>query len=137
MERNISGGCLCGAVTYEGNGEPAFIAFCHCTDCQRAGGGAYSANVAFPADAISVEGPLGRHRGSGESALVRSFCSRCGSQMFIESGSLSGLKLVQAGTLDDSSWVRPQMHIFCASAQPWDVLPTGATCLPKGPPSPV
>ena len=26
---------------------------------------------------------------------------------------------LMAGTLDDTSWVRPQMNIWCASAQPW------------------
>jgi hypothetical protein len=136
VERKITGGCLCGAVTYEGTAEPAFIAFCHCTDCQKASGGPYSANVAMPADTIKFEGRLGQHRGNGENPLVRNFCPSCGSQMFFEGGSVTGLKLVQAGTLEDSSWVQPQLHIFCDSAQPWDLLPKDATCLPQGPPVP-
>jgi hypothetical protein len=24
-----------------------------------------------------------------------------------------------AGTLDDPSWLKPQMNIWCSSAQPW------------------
>lgn len=134
MERSISGGCLCGQVRYSGSAEPAFVAFCHCRDCQKASGGPYSANVAVPAEAVSVEGPLKNHSAKGERPLVRHFCSACGSQIMIEGGSLAGLRLMQAGTLDDSSWVRPALHIFCASAQPWDVLPKDETCLPGAPP---
>jgi hypothetical protein len=27
--------------------------------------------------------------------------------------------MVQVGTLDDPSWVKPAMQIYCDSAQPW------------------
>ncbi len=27
--------------------------------------------------------------------------------------------MIPAGTLDDTSWVKPTMQIYCASAQPW------------------
>lgn len=135
MERTISGGCLCGAVRYQGSAEPAFVAFCHCRDCQKASGGPYSANVAVPAGSVSVTGPVKQHCASGERPLVRNFCSGCGAQIMIEGGSLTGLRLIQAGTLDDPSWVEPSVHIFCASAQPWDRLPDDSVCLPGAPPA--
>ena len=27
--------------------------------------------------------------------------------------------MIPAGTLDDTSWVKPAMQIYCDSAQPW------------------
>jgi hypothetical protein len=30
-----------------------------------------------------------------------------------------GLVMIAAGTLDDTSWVKPTTQIYCASAQPW------------------
>jgi hypothetical protein len=27
--------------------------------------------------------------------------------------------MVNAGTLDDRSWVKPQSEVYCDSAQPW------------------
>lgn len=69
--------------------------------------------------------------------MTRNFCGECGSPVTICcEGALAGLSLVQAGTLDDPSWVRPAVHIFCASAQPWDVLPENPPCLPGAPPAP-
>ena len=33
-----------------------------------------------------------------------------------------GLAAIKAGTLDNSSWVKPGIQIWCDSAQPWGVL---------------
>ena len=135
---HMIGSCLCGAVRYEARTEPAFVAFCHCRDCQKASGAGYSANVAVPADRLAVDGPLRTYeaRGGSGGTVVRSFCGNCGSAIAIGGeGSLKGLSLIQAGTLEDPAWVEPAVHIFCASAQPWDTLPANATCLPGAPPS--
>jgi hypothetical protein len=32
---------------------------------------------------------------------------------------------VRAGTLDDTSWLRPTAHFWTRSKQPWIVLPEG------------
>jgi hypothetical protein len=136
MKQRI-GSCLCGSVRYQAEADPAFVAFCHCRDCQKATGGAYSANVAVPAELLTVEGPLRTHQATGGSGapLVRSFCGECGSPIIIKGGGpLTGLSLIQAGTLADPSWVEPGVHIFCASAQPWDVMPGNAPCFPEAPP---
>jgi hypothetical protein len=38
-----------------------------------------------------------------------------------------------AGTLDDASWVKPGMEIFCDSAQPWVNLDGDRQRFPKMP----
>jgi hypothetical protein len=30
-----------------------------------------------------------------------------------------GLSFIKAGTLDDASWLKPTMEMWCGSAQPW------------------
>ena len=35
------------------------------------------------------------------------------------------LVFVRAGTLDDTSWLRPSVHLWTDSAQPWVALPDG------------
>jgi hypothetical protein len=36
-----------------------------------------------------------------------------------------GVRRVQAGTLDDISWLRPTTHFWTRSKQPWITLPEG------------
>jgi integrase len=38
---------------------------------------------------------------------------------------------VRAGTLDDTSWLRPTVHIWARSKQPWITLPDGDRHLRK------
>jgi len=44
------------------------------------------------------------------------------------------LTIVMAGTLDDASWVKPTMEIYCSSAQPWVSLAGERQRFPKMPP---
>jgi hypothetical protein len=32
---------------------------------------------------------------------------------------MPGVVIIYAGTLDDASWLKPSMQIYCDSAQPW------------------
>ena len=51
MSKLIEGGCLCGAVRYEANAEPAFAVHCYCRQCQRiTGAGHASIDETLPAD---------------------------------------------------------------------------------------
>lgn len=131
----VQGSCMCGAVQYSASSEPAFTAFCHCRNCQQASGAGYSANVAVPAEALAVRGEVSRYSWTGESGgtLTRSFCPNCGSPIAIEVQGLRGLVLIQAGGLQDPSWVKPDVHIWCASAQPWDHLSPSANCVEGAP----
>ena len=40
-ETVYSGGCLCGAVRYEAQGEPLYAGHCYCEDCRKASGGGF------------------------------------------------------------------------------------------------
>lgn len=37
------------------------------------------------------------------------------------------VRAVLGGTLDDTSWLRPTIHVWTRSAQPWVILPEGST----------
>ena len=39
---NTTGQCLCGAIKYELQNPPAMSGVCHCKNCQRQGGSAFS-----------------------------------------------------------------------------------------------
>ena len=117
----IKGGCLCGAVRYSAGGEPKFVGVCHCTDCQKFTGTAFATVLGVPTSALQVQGPVTTFTNSAESgkAMHRKFCSKCGSSLMDEADAMPGMAMIAAGTLDDPSWVKPTMEIYCDSAQPW------------------
>ena len=131
----IRGSCLCGAIHYTSSAQPALTAFCHCRSCQKDGGGGYSVNVAVPAASLQVRGSPQTYRTVGTSGLPveRRFCPTCGSALFTDAEAFAGITFVKGGSLDDASWIEPTLHIWCDSAQSWDKLPQGATCVPKNP----
>jgi hypothetical protein len=120
----IEGGCLCGKVRYSGDTEPTFVAVCHCKNCQKATGTAFNIVVGVPTPALTIQGTLKAYADRGDSgkALSRMFCPECGSSVIDEAEAFPGMAFILAGTLDDTSWVKPGMEIFCDSAQPWVAL---------------
>ena len=54
----LDGRCLCGAVEYSCDAEPAFTAVCHCRDCQRQSGTAFSVIVGVPESDFRLSGEL-------------------------------------------------------------------------------
>jgi hypothetical protein len=133
----IEGGCLCGKVRYSADAEPIFTGVCHCTNCQKGTGTAFNVVVALPKPALSINGTLKSFEGHGDSgkATYRRFCPECGSGLIDEAEVMPDVVMIMAGTLDDRSWLKPAMEIFCDSAQPWVNLGGERPRFPKMPPT--
>src|SRR5579863_328381 len=56
--RDIVGSCLCGKIRYSATADPAIVAVCHCKNCQKQGGTAFSVVVAIPRTAMKITGPI-------------------------------------------------------------------------------
>ena len=123
----IKGSCLCGQLRYTANAEPIFTGVCHCTDCQKESGTAFNIVVAVPQSAVSIQGSPKSYSTKGDSgkANVRKLCPNCGSTILSEPEAMAGASIIRAGTLDDPSWLKPTMEIYCDSAQPWVELGGG------------
>ncbi len=118
-----SGGCLCGAVRYECEGEPQFALQCHCRDCQRASGAPHVAAVRVPSSGFRiVRGAPKHYRATADSGneVTRIFCSECGTPLYVQVATRTDIVGVRVCTFDDPSWFRPDANIFAKSAQPWD-----------------
>jgi len=118
---SITGGCLCGKVRYKADTDPIVSCVCHCHNCQKASGSAFSIVVAVSEQALYVQGELKTYEDIADSGNLnlRSFCPVCGSRVLDKSEAAAGILMLQVGTLDDPSWVKPAMQIYCDSAQPW------------------
>ncbi len=119
---DIVGGCLCGSVRYTSDAEPILTAVCHCRGCQKQTSSAFSVVVAIPKGTLRTEGSAlaaFQHVGDTGEQVIRRFCPNCGSPIVSEVAAAPELDWIKAGTLDDPSWLQPQMNIWCSTAQPW------------------
>lgn len=128
----LSGQCLCGAVTFKGEGEISRVANCHCTTCQQATGAPYATVLFVQANDFEVSGKLATyiHESDRGSTMTKSFCPTCGSQMFNENSAREGVLGLRAGTIDQKDQIAPAMNIFCDSAIPSTPMDEA---LPKSP----
>jgi hypothetical protein len=136
--RQLSGRCLCGAVRYTVNGPALITAVCHCDDCQRASGSAFSVNVGVRPKDLRIEGELQTYETIGTDTgerRERRFCPRCGSSVLTVVAEAPELVVLKAGTLDDRSWLSPKFEAWRQSAQPWTQRPRWRPGLRRGPPS--
>jgi hypothetical protein len=118
----LDGGCLCGNVTYTCDADPIASANCHCQDCQKSTGSAFSTVVMVPADSFEISGEtlsITHTTGTdhGQDAQ-RHFCSACGSPLATISDAYPFV-LIKAGTLNDTSLVQPAVDIWSGSKQSW------------------
>jgi hypothetical protein len=124
MSAVIAGDCICGAVRYECSAEPAFSANCHCRDCQKAVGGAFSPALVVSTAALKVTGKAKYFDTEGDSghSVSRGFCPQLRPRLFGKSAAMPEFTAIMAGSLDEPSRYRPAMDIYTASAQPWDYM---------------
>ncbi len=130
-----TGRCLCGKVTYELSGDLIATAVCHCSHCQRQGGSAFSVNLIAHESQLAVSGALTTYEERGELGdqvyVRRRFCNTCGSPIVSEIALSDGIIAVKAGTLDDTSDVKPNVEAWCVDRQSWVSLPEMAISLER------
>jgi hypothetical protein len=63
--------------------------------------------------------------GDSGQPVRRNFCPECGSPITSDVAIMPDLTFIKAGTLDDTSWLDPKMHVYYDSAQHWTPIPEG------------
>ena len=124
----MAGKCLCGAVEYELDPPITSVTHCHCESCRRAHGAAFVTWATVPRAQLRMVSGAGRlvaHRSSP--GAWRSFCGRCGSQMWMnydDEPKVTYLALASLTTPADRS---PDRHVSFEERVPWfpfsDTLP--------------
>lgn len=116
----LSGGCHCGAVRYEAEGEPIHHAVCHCADCRHSAGAPMVGWIAFPSDQVKITAGAPKVFASSETGR-RHFCGECGTGLlYFNEAVLPGLVDIQSATLDDGPHLpAPGAHIQYAEHLAW------------------
>jgi hypothetical protein len=125
MNRPLSGSCQCGAVTYTVNAEPLFTYACHCSNCQKRTGSAFSLGLIVTTAALDLNGALTAWSRVSEqgNTNTRYSCAACGNIIYGIGDNNPELAKLQAGTLEDTSAVEPEVHLWTVKKQPWVTLP--------------
>ena len=111
---NITGGCHCGAIRYQVEGDLIVHALCHCSDCRRHAGAPVVGWTMYAEDAVKVTKGQPKVYKSSEHGR-RQFCADCGTGLFyINANNLPGIVDIQSATYDDPDAVPAMVHIQTA-----------------------
>ncbi len=114
------GQCMCGGVRYSFPGVPVLTAVCHCRQCQRQSGSAFSIVAAVPRRGFDLAGETRVFLDFGDSGrpVERHFCPECGSPIMSVIEPMPDMVLIKAGTLDTVAQLTPSIEVFCENALP-------------------
>lgn len=106
----LSGKCLCGRVEVSVRGEPLRIGICHCVDCRKESGSAFTYYGVWPAQRFEYSGEPSEFRG-------QRFCRQCGSRLFALDGEEAEIKL---GILSMApTGLVPSYELWVKRREPW------------------
>lgn len=100
-------------------------ALCHCLDCRKITGSAFSTNLVVAEDGFSVTKgtPKSFPKTADSGKTITSvFCGDCGSTLWRESETYAGTKIIKAGTLDGDASLeeaKPLVELFVVNRVSW------------------
>ncbi|CAI7598658.1 unnamed protein product [Penicillium pancosmium] len=96
------GSCNCASVSIALPEQPPNSILCHCDNCKKAGGGAFSVNYFISEDDMTVEDASNTLKIYYDSntatgnVIQRNFCSNCGSAIFTKTPKAPGKVFLKA-----------------------------------------
>jgi hypothetical protein len=133
--QKLSGSCLCGALSYDLEGEPVRFYHCHCSRCRKASGTGHASNLFVSGGSLEWSGDaamISNYKLPEAKRFSRTFCSRCGGPLPKEIPDMD-LVLIPAGTLDVEPALAPQARIFLDSKAEWACMGDDIPCFEQYP----
>ncbi|KAF2767351.1 hypothetical protein EJ03DRAFT_315958 [Teratosphaeria nubilosa] len=119
------GGCFCGKVRMRYTDDIAGTALCHCADCRKISGGAYSTNIIVPGEGFEVTSgqpkTITKKADSGND-ITSYFCGDCGTTLFRGGATFGQNKVVKVGVMDDPKIIeaaKPAMELYVPQRASW------------------
>lgn len=118
--KNVTGGCLCGKVTYVATLKSGAGA-CHCSMCRKWSGGPYMSAHAEGAIEFSGQEYIQNYQSS--EWAERGFCKHCGSSLYYHLKPRpevpEGEYILAAGTVNDQSLLKFDHEVYVDGAPGW------------------
>ena len=120
--------CPCGALTATCRGEPARISVCHCLECKRRTGSAFSYNATYPEDQVTTQGEYRSFRRGSDDGFwgEHHFCPSCGGSVFYRIERRPGMISVPVGTFADPDFPEPTVEVYGERRHAWCEFRTSA-----------
>jgi hypothetical protein len=120
MKNELTGGCLCGEVTFTLVNHVKAFYQCHCKQCKQLTGSAFSSNIFTNVD--NIEWLTGENNiinyEHPSRAFSKAFCQACGSALPCVNKTKTSL-IIPAGSLNDAFDLVPQANIFSVEEASW------------------
>lgn len=132
--KELRGHCLCGAVEYAVPDDFQYMGFCHCSECRRFSGSAFSALGGIPESSFRVLNGAENivHYAKTEDTVL-GFCRTCGSSLYARKPQ-RGMIHLRLGTLIDPPTLKPQAHVHVGSKAAWYEIRDGLPQYDGAPP---
>lgn len=132
----ISGSCQCGQVQYQLLAEPSMMVACHCKHCQKLSTSAFSISLFVAQENIRFEGEMQQWSRTADSGNTNTafFCTNCGNRIYhMNPEQPEIIKLKAGSSLEDTSVIQPQVHLWLSEKQDWYEVPAGVQSFDKQP----
>ena len=114
--------CRCGQLSATCTGEPVRVSVCHCLDCQKRSGSAFSAQARWPAEQIAIAGASKTfvHTADSGNTITHHFCPDCGSTVHYRiDGKFDGLIAIPVGAFADPAFPAPRFSVWEERKHDW------------------
>lgn len=117
-EKNMVGGCHCGAIRFKATVDPYWVGACYCVDCRKISGSPYTVFAGYKSgDIVLMQGTPKSYASSED--VRRSFCEKCGSPFSYIYKSKPDELFIPVGVFNDPTSFRLQKHIWVSQKLPW------------------
>jgi hypothetical protein len=117
-----TGGCFCGAVRFRCAGTPRSVVQCHCGQCRRLSGAAFTTWVSFAKEVLSLSGQASLSAFQATENVTRHFCKVCGSHVYTSDARFSNVVGVPAGAIEGELQTQPSAHYFVSHKAAWHTI---------------
>lgn len=120
MENKIAGSCYCGNIQFKLNNKPKLIVNCHCDDCKKRNGSAFSTYIAVSEKEFQIiKGENTLKQYEAKNIGIKYFCSECGSPVYNKNFRFPELSLIFYGALAKPAGFEPNVNIYCSTKHTW------------------
>jgi hypothetical protein len=114
--------CRCDQLKATAMGDPVRVSVCHCLDCKKRSGSAFSAQARWPSETVTTEGKSKTwfHFADSGNKITHHFCPDCGSTVYyVIEGKFDGLIAIPLGAFDDPYFTSPRFSVWEERKHDW------------------